>query len=275
MEHQRRRLWRRYHGRRAAAQAVVRNQNISTSERSKRLMRLVNPWARPRAVVIAAGMRTGSTILCELAESLPGVETTYEAINPIAYGWMKLADATEAADLTRDLSLQAPTTVTKVFRSHLKAANTDWAAYAEELPEARWIQLYRHDIAAQFVSLRQAQVSNQWLETSGETKPRPTVELNVDQLRDYYDEIVRDDRAAFDALSGTIGFRRIRYEDFSEDPTAWAEQNLPDILGVSSGSVSHNLKRQDHRDLSQRLSNPESLAEVEALNLRWHPAGSW
>ncbi len=270
----RRMMWRRYHGRKSAARAIIRNPNLSTLDRTRRLGRLLYPWAQSQIVVVAAGMRTGSTVFCELAQALPEVETTYEALNPIAYGWMNLTDAAEAADLTRDLSLRGPVTVTKVFRNHLKAVNTDWDGYAAALPEARWIQLYRHDVVAQYVSLQQAKTSDQWLNTSGTSDGRPQVDLDLDHLRKHYVEVVEGDRAAFDALSQTEGFRQVRYEDFADDPARWAGQTMPELLGVAGGTFTHELRRQDGRSLSQRLVNPETLAEAERLGLRWHPAAA-
>lgn len=276
----RRRLRRRYHGRRSAVRAIRQTANLPPGTKARRLANVANPLARSKVVIVAGGMRTGSTLLCELAESLPGVATSYEALNPIAYGWLKLDGAEEAADLTRDLSLRAPVTVTKVFRQHLTSINTDWDEYVDALPQAKWIQLYRHDVAAQFVSLLQAQTSAKWLE-AGEAAaprpaaPRPTVHLKVDALKDHFEKVVADDRAAFEALSQTDRYTQVRYEDFADDPATWAQHVLPGLLEVPSAPIKHQLKRQDPRDLSERLANPDVLADIEQLGLRWHPAQSW
>jgi len=236
----------------------------------------ISPWNKSRVVILASSMRTGSTVFCGMAASLPDVESSYEALNLVAYGWMHLKGAKECADLVRDLGSQAPVTVIKVFPSHLTQAETNWFEFADALPEASWIHLYRHDVAAQYVSLVRAKSSRSWLDHKDAEASRVLpVEVDLDDLAAHFEENVAADREAHEALRVRRGYRLISYEEFQADPATWARRELPDLLGVPSANASVPYRRQGTERVEDGVTNPQALITAEQRSIRWHPAADW
>ncbi len=219
-------------------------------------------------------MRTGSTLFCGLAETFPDVESTYEALSEWNYTDLAIQDLDEAIILLHGTALRGQTTVAKVFHEHLDRLDTTWTEFAERLPEARWMQLYRHDVAAQFISLIKARASQRWIDEGGDPGPASKeLELVVDlgELTAFYTETVELDQRAAEALRDRPGFVQICYEDFRDDPAAWANETLAPLLEVAPVPVTVPYRRQTDRDLADTIANPEALAEAERLGIRWHP----
>ena len=255
----------------------VRSQaDLPLKVRLSNLRRASNPLSQPKVVIVVSSMRTGSTLMCGLAAQLPNVHTTYEALNPIAFGWMKLRGARESAGLISDLSTGGKVTVTKIFPAHLKSLGTSWDELADELPDASWIHLYRADLLAQFSSLKRAEQSGDWTVHAGDViGGPPSIAIDPKELSTFCEETVEGDRLAFEALHHRQNYLRVSYEEFTERPREWIDSYFGQFLDERLPSDATPFEKQGPTELLDSILNIAEIVHLIDNGRTRHPLGEW
>ena len=104
------------------------------------------------------------------------------------------------------------------------------AAFAASFPNARWINVIRHDKVAQAVSFWKAKLTDRWHVRRDETEPE--VAYDFEGIRKAFVELSGHDMLWRDFHNrAQTGARHVNYEDFQAD----IEGNLHDLLGFVSG----------------------------------------
>lgn len=204
-----------------------------------------------------------------MAAKLREVETNYEALNPKDFGWIRLKGSQEAANLLRDRTSLGRIMVSKIFPDHLRDIGADWEGLRAKLPDAAWIHLYRRNVTEQFESRERAKATGQWtVWADDELVPAPELELVHADLAAFYEQVVADDRLAFEALRDSPRYRRIAYEDFVRDPDAW----FRDVFCPLVGRV---VEKPIERPFVKQRNEENRRDGQVALPVLLNPCGEW
>src|SRR5262245_41730964 len=119
-----------------------------------------------QAVFIITTPRTGSNLLVNFLDRLPGTQCLPEVLNwGLPIGPKPNASTRRAIQhIRRSLqTLTAPIRGCKLFLKHLDNYGLRLAALDAAFPGSKYIVLYRESIAEQYVSYELARLTNQWI----------------------------------------------------------------------------------------------------------------
>ncbi len=226
-------------------------------------------WLAPhtayRPFFVIASARTGSNLLVEYLNQIPGVHCVSEILNrlsPIAP-----PPGTSPAAAIQHIHRWLQTVRTehrgcKLFFNHLHDYRLTLRDLETAFPGAKYLVLYRESLAEQFVSLEHARLTDQWLLKPGDQRKQTSVTVDSAALRRFCDATRRDyqELLAHPAIyhRGSI----FSYEELTEIPAYTIEQHVCSLLGVPSIEPKAPLRKQNPEPLASRVANYNSAAAL-------------
>jgi len=151
---------------------------------------------------------------------------------------------------------------TKILLEQLAPHRLRVTDLVRSFPDARWIVLYRRSLTSQYVSLKRAQGSGNFVARVAASSVESTkVSLTADELRRY----CRDTRALYtDMLRELEPYHPLvlDYESLSQSPQRVFDERVWGFLGLAPVAVATRLRRQSRDSLEQSLLEFESLREL-------------
>jgi LPS sulfotransferase NodH len=226
-------------------------------------------WAYQPFFVIASA-RTGSNLLVEYLNQIPGVHCLSEILNwrsPIAP-----SPRTSSKGAIRHIRRWLQTVRTahrgcKLFFNHLDDFGLELRDLEIAFPGARYIVLYREALAEQFVSLEAARLTDQWLLLPGEKRKQHPITVDPAALRRFCDVTRRDYQQL---LSHPAIYHRgsiFSYEELVENPAQSMQQHVCSFLGVQAIEPQAPLCKQNPEPLAARVTNYSSVGALMASPL--------
>jgi len=233
-------------------------------------------WLRPhteyRPLFVIATHRSGSNLLIDYLNRQPGIGCHSEILcASLPFAPLGRRYSPRRAIRHIRLSLQTwrtPVRGCKLMLDQLASSRLTTDALTEAFPEARFVVLYRQSLAEQFLSLKTAAATNQWVLLPGqEARSAPKVHIDRIELRAWCDRT----RDAYRRLLETPGLAEravlLSYEDLVADPQYWLAEQICPLAGIEAGEAQTYLRKQNTQSLADRIEN---YREVEALLLSPH-----
>jgi LPS sulfotransferase NodH len=224
---------------------------------------------------IVASHRSGSSMVREALNTVPGVQLADEALNPHTFPVLAKAGPTVALPhLDRHLRACRGTVVgAKIMVGHLHRVRLPLAEIVERWPRARHLVLYRRDLLAQFVSGELAKQTGQWRLREGETRRAGRLTVDVERLGTFVRKQHRRYEAAMEA---TDRARRVvlSYEELVEDRVGELADltralEIPGEIDLSAVT----LRRQQQAPIDWVVENEAEVAQLGQTSLVLDLAG--
>ncbi len=213
-------------------------------------------------IFIITTRRTGSNLLLDYLNSIPGVSFAPEVLNKSMFYGLRRGFAGKSTALRHiAYSINACSERVcgaKLIMSHLHNYQISMEDLKRIFPNARFIILYRRSILDQFVSLRIAEITDTWQWTKDFDLPS-SIKIDVRELLNFCRRIKWFYQ---DLLSREWLKERsivLSYEEFARSPQDLFERTLFPFLGLPVFPVSCTLRKQNTKELREIVSNYEEL----------------
>ncbi len=137
-------------------------------------------------------------------------------------------------------------------------------------PEAKFLIIYRADIAAQYVSWRLAKATGRWIGRSERDTYRATIRVDPDELRAYCQKI----RARYESVMTAPWVLQsasvLRYEDLASDAERVFNYRVFPLLQIAPCAIRTSMVKQNTRPLEEVVENFESVREVFRAATQWY-----
>jgi LPS sulfotransferase NodH len=236
-------------------------------------LKLIRHWwlrqHRPyQPFFVLATHRSGSNLLVDYLNRAGGISCHSEVLCPhLAFGPLSRRTSPQAAlrHIRRSLqTFSAPIRGCKLMLDQLERCRLAVHDLAEGFPEARFIVLYRQSLAEQFISLKTAALTQQWVLLPGQQVRSARIRVERTELRAYCDQI----KSYYTALLATPWLEGraalLSYEELTADPAYWLGDKICPLVGAAAGHVETEMRKQNTRGFADRIEN---YREVEALLL--------
>ena len=232
-------------------------------------------WLRPhlpyQPLFVLATHRSGSNLLIDYLNRLGGIACHTEVLcTSLRYAPLGRRYSQRRALRHLQLTLQslaAPVRGCKLMLDQLDKAQLTIADVEREFPTAKFVVLYRQSLAEQFLSLKTAHATKQWVLLPGDAPRAAKVHVDRSELRFYCDRT----KAAYRRLLETPGLAErtvlLSYEELTADPQHWLAERICPLVGTTAGAAQTYLRKQNTQPLGERVEN---YREVEAFFLSPH-----
>lgn len=215
---------------------------------------------------VIATPRSGSTLLIDLLQSLPGVDCQGEVLlptTPIGLSREEYSPEAGLSHLRQSLqTLAASARGCKLMLYQLRACGLSAADLHQAFPAARYIVLYRESLADQYVSDRCAQATRQWTMRPGETRKQVRVSLDRTQLEWF----CRSTQQSYQDWMASPWLRDcsvvLSYEELVADPRHWIGERICPLLGVPPAEPRTQFRKQNPQPLAERVLNYADVADI-------------
>ncbi len=222
------------------------------------------PRPRDTCFVLSAG-RDGSNLLVSYLESIPQLRTLGEVLNPSLAEGLALDEPPDQAfqHIERSLNALGPgIAVVKIHFAQLEDRGIGIDRLAARFPRVKFIVLYRQSLARQYVSIRAAVASGQWLLKNGQARKEPTITLDREGIRGYcahtrgkLEEVI----ACPDVMVRAV---LISYEQLAEQPQALFDRTVFPFLGLKPRTIQTDLRKQNTRSLREIVENYDEVEDL-------------
>lgn len=215
--------------------------------------------------VVSAG-RTGSQLLADYLNCLPGVTVLDEVLNAEKVVGLPARLVTQRG-VERHLRhsieiLPGPVRGAKLLLSQMEQRRLGPERLRELFPGVRFVVLYRRLLAEQYISLQMANATGRYAARSPDGPSAQRVHVDPDDLRRYYDRV----KARYRAVLAQPWVRErsvvVSYEDLTTDPQGVIDERVCPLLGVPSTVVTTTLFKQNRRSLADTVANFEEVREL-------------
>ena len=226
--------------------------------------------------LIVAQMRTGSSWLVSLLNSLPEVCNKGEILNQNLVQGLRRGlklDWEVRRHLKNTLdSGEQPVSGAKILRHQAAYSRLTPEKMAAWLPGVRVILLYRSRQFQQYVSQLSAQKTGVWVRRRSKEGPLPSTRVRVDA--GLYSEFVEDTCRFHDgfveALSRLgVPFVALAYETLAADPGRVFEDRICPLLDTPMARPTSAHEKMSRTPISQRVENFEEVAHL--VEREWRP----
>lgn len=214
--------------------------------------------------VLATG-RSGSHLLVDYLDSLPGVAFRREILNqaiPIGIPYRRGKPAVERHITRAITSLRASVPGAKILLDQMRWAKVTVHDLRRLFPGVRFLLLYRESLAEQYVSFRVAQETSRWVSEPGTAPFTGQVHIDPDAMARFFAEI----RSLYADVTRHEWMRRrtfaLSYEELVGDPQGLFASALCPFLGVPFAPVRTRRTKQVGKLIDSVISN---YAEVKPL----------
>jgi LPS sulfotransferase NodH len=225
-----------------------------------------------RPLFVIATARSGSNLLVDYLNRMPGVRSLSEIVNwQFEFGPQKNWDSRKVIQhLRRSLQqLNSPVRACKVFFNHLENYGLTLDDIDHAFTGAAYIVLYRENMVEQFVSHKQAIQTNQWLLFPGQERKKARVTIDCKELRAYCDTTRRcyEQAVAHRAVEerGVV----LSYEHLTTRPSQCVREFICPLLKIPGIDPTSEMRKQNAEPLGERVANYDEIAAL-ALSPHCH-----
>jgi LPS sulfotransferase NodH len=232
-------------------------------------------WRQPHTpyqpVFVLASHRSGSNLLIDYLNRMPGVESHSEILcrvfanGPASY---QVGARRTLGHIRRSLhTLRSATRGCKLMLDQLAASRLPLDALHAAFPEAKYIVLYRQSLAEQFVSKQTAFATNQWTLCKDHERKHARVRVNPTALRTYCEKMRQSYREALGHAWLPERALVLSYEELTAHPRRWLREEICPLLGVPPSEPQTLLLKQSTLPLAERVENYSEVAALLASPL--------
>jgi len=218
-------------------------------------------------VFVLATARTGSTLLVNYMNCLPGVQVQGEWIH--TGGGVGIHEGAATKHVLRHVgrSLAAgdtPVRGAKLLLRGLQGRGLTLDDLRAEFPEVRFVVLWRRAIGAQYISGELAKATGRWHATGTTPSGDPQIQLEVSRehltlwikrLEALYADVMAVEWATGQSLL-------VNYEEMIADPQDLLDKRLAPFLGVTTATALTNYTKVNERPLSAIVSNYDAVCDL-------------
>jgi LPS sulfotransferase NodH len=232
-------------------------------------------WLRPslpyQPILVIASARTGSSLLVDYINRIPGVQSYWEVLcNLVPEGPRKsrLPPAVAIRHIERSLhALEAPIRGCKLLLHQLDNCGLTINDLDTAFPTARYIVLYRESIAEQFVSFKAAMATRQWVLFDEKESKAARITINPHELIEFCNMVRRHYAELFSNATirqrGTV----LSYEELTSDPAACLRERICPLLEATAIEPATVLRKQNTQSLEDRVANFSQIAALLSSDL--------
>jgi LPS sulfotransferase NodH len=239
--------------------------------RLKTRLRLCRRWwlsahAPFQPLLVIATWRSGSNLLLSYLRQQPNVSVLSEVLCsrlPIGPSRDQLPPEKAIQHIRYCLQGErAPIRGCKLMLHQLSGCGLSLDDLNRQFPTAKYIILYREQLAEQFISHRVAATTDQYLLREGETPRHAEIHVDPQELRAYCDDMRRRYRDVVERrwLEGKAVM--VSYEELVSDPGYWLTQHICPLLAVPFAGAQTRLVKQSTRPLAERVVNYRDVAAL-------------
>jgi hypothetical protein len=218
-----------------------------------------------RPLFLLARQRTGGNMVLDYLRSIPDVSMAHEFLNPVFhYGFRPRKNSNESLLLHVRRSVnQLPGTYCgcKILIGQFPVHQISLTEFDEGLRQPRYLLLYRRDILKQFVSLKIAHQTKQYLAQSSEKIRTTDVIVDLDELEDLYRLNAAEYRSVLDIPSVNERCLTFAYEDVIAKPQKLFDRELFPFLETNASPVSTQLVKQNKRPIEETVTNYSDIED--------------
>jgi len=239
-------------------------------------LRLLSHWWLKRhapfqAVFVLATHRSGSNLLVDYVNRLPGVANNSEvlcATLPIGLWRQKQPPERALRHIAYSFQmLNAPIRGCKIMLDQLAGCGLTVDALEAEFPNSKYLILYRESLAEQYLSMQSAKATNQWYLLDGEKRKQTRLRIDPAALRTYCDQIRRWYRDLLAAKWLPQQALLLSYEELVDDPSGWLRDRICPLLGTEMVEPQTCHRKQNLLPLPERVENYREVAALLASPL--------
>lgn len=225
--------------------------------------------AERKPVFILCTARTGSVFLTSCFQSVPEISTLREVLSPVrSFGVLGRTATPESVRRHLCYSINASEKercVLKLMHRHVESAGISLEKLLQNLekdfPSAKLIIIYRRSLADQYLSLKLAEATGDWV---WKEKPAQPPSLVIDPIE--YRKYCESTRAFYETLLKNAWIRKnavvLSYEELAQDPQGVFDRTLFPFLELPPCTVAVSTHKQNVKRPEEIIQN---YAEVEAL----------
>ena len=255
---------------------LLKNKTKLVRKRALHRLRIFLKYSWDRVhkepVFIITVRRTGSNLLLEYLNSIPGVSFAPEVLNKSMFYGLRARHVSKAAALRhiRHSINDCAHRICggKLVKVHLDAHRITLEDLKKSFPQARFIILYRESLLEQFVSLKIAETTNRWQSTDTLTLHAP-IHVDKGELEEYckkmkafYEEIL--EKTWLENCSLVLG-----YEELAANVQKTFDEKIFPFLGLPVSRVNCRLKKQNTRRLSETIDNYNEISLLRTRSWLW------
>lgn len=227
-------------------------------------------WLQPgkaSPIFILCMQRTGSSLLFDYLSHIPDSKFSFEMLNNEMSEGIR-HDSPKAKVLNHIkytiYSLNTKVLGAKFFLDQLLVHRLELADLTRLFPCAKFLLLYRKNLAEQYVSLEIARRTNEWFYYGNKPEFTETIHVDLKGLL-YFAENCREKYAEIfqNKLFKQHGLA-ISYESVVEDFAALMVKKLSVFLGLPPWDFDSELKKRNRRPLQEIIENYDELADTLA-----------
>lgn len=215
---------------------------------------------------ILAEPRTGSTLIGDYLNSIPGVSIASEILSPTlpcgvpAHGVSK---GTALRHIERSLNaLPGKIAGAKFLLAHLPLHDLTLNDLHARFPTARFLIIYRAALIEQFVSFRVAKLTNDWVGRGQANRFTEKIRVEPEEFLTF----CRAEREKYEKLLAHDWLpdrgRIIRYEDLASQPQELFDRTIFPFLELPSQTISTTMVKQIARQMDDLIENFDEVREL-------------
>ena len=231
-----------------------------------RLRYIVGPRQEKQPLFILARQRTGGNLLSDYLNSIPGISLEHEFLNPVFhYGIRPRPDRPEAVFRHVRYSLNAlPERIAgcKILIGQFDLHGITFEQFHQQFPTSKYLVLYRRETNKQFVSLKVAHKTKQYLATDTNPPKQVTVRIEPDEVSDFYELNRNEYQSVLQHPWIAEQGRVVSYEDLASQPQQLFDEVIFPFLGVPPTEIKTKLVKQARRPISETVENYDEVKDV-------------
>lgn len=259
-------------------------QTATPTNRMKRALHrgrlLAGKWFAPRRekqpVFILAAPRTGSTLIEDYLNSVPGISMAGEILSPtLACGLAPRPEAKRRALEHIAMSLNSqPTAIAgaKFLLSHLPLHGLTLDDLRGAFPSARYLVMYRASLVEQCVSFQVAKISGKWVGRRGTERYQGAIRLAPEDFLSY----CRHQQEEYDQILNHSWLpdcgRIVCYEELASNPQLVFDKVVFPLLGLPVTPIVTQMEKQINRKPSEIIENYDEISELLAAHGTHRPS---
>jgi LPS sulfotransferase NodH len=203
-------------------------------------------------------------MVLDYLRSIPDVAMAHEFLNPVLhYGFRprENSNASLMLHVQRSINhLDGKHCGCKILIGQFQIHGINLAEFDEGLREPRYLVLYRRDLLKQFVSLKIAHQTRQYLAHASEQIRTTDVTVDMDELEELYQLNAGEYRSVLTCPGLSNRCVAFAYEDVVANPQQVFDDIVFPFLGMTSVPVTTRLIKQNKRGIEETVTN---YAEIE------------
>lgn len=221
-----------------------------------------------RPILVLCERRTGSNLLCDALAQQPGVNTLEEILNLNNRPFLADLDAKQTLRWLNDqLHEGKQRNLAKVQFEQLERIGSNASALATEIGRCDVIVLFRRDLLAQFLSLKRAERTGEWVvvgndaSASSSRQPAPQIAIDEGEFREF----CRLSKSRYEkAIAGLPEPVLVCYEELAAQKDEVIDFLSLSILGKPAVEIEHRIRRQETRAVERQTPDAEQAVRLRS-----------